>query len=79
MSICPNCGNELKMADRVTYNAENYSKSVVGKAECCGKLVRATPITSFRFETLTDYEIENRKQMDSDGKLFDDWGEPVED
>ena len=64
MSICPHCGNELKVPERAYFNCDQYGTSAVVATECCGHGVRIQPVRSYR---ITVY----------DGNMTDDdWGVP---
>lgn len=62
---CPNCKNQLKVADRCYLNAETYGNQVTATTECCGVLVDIRPILSFRV------------QLSNSKSNTDDWGVPV--
>lgn len=58
---CPACGAEARLPENSRRNMESYQQSCVTVTECCGQLVHASPVTTFRLSL-------------AQGKTEDDWG-----
>jgi len=61
---CPHCGNTVSLPANTRINMESYGRSCHTVTECCGKIVRAIPIFTYRVEM--PYKVENIRE--------DDWG-----
>ena len=64
MSVCPHCGDTLKIPARAYINCDSYGTSATVATECCGNAVRMVPVRSYRIEAYEGRETE------------DDWGVP---
>lgn len=64
---CPNCHERLVVPNRAWHNADQYDHAVSVTTECCGALIRITPVRTFTVEVVS---------ASGDG-LFDDWDVPV--
>jgi hypothetical protein len=58
---CPYCNKNTELESPVLYNVQAYQSSVKARTYCCGKIVRVSPVFSYRVE-----ETEQVKE--------DDWG-----
>lgn len=58
---CPLCGAEARLPENSRRNMENYQQSCVTVTLCCGGLVHASPVTTFRLSECS-------------GRTEDDWG-----
>jgi len=63
--ICPHCKKDLKVPNYAWHNADAYSNRVKVVTECCGKMVRISPVRSYSVSKHDGEAIE------------DDWGTPI--
>lgn len=45
---CPHCGQSINLPGNTVLNMETYGKSCITVTDCCGKIVQASPITTYR-------------------------------
>lgn len=65
---CPQCNKTLQYPSYAWHNATNYRQSVRVTTECCGKIVRLSPVYSVR--------VEKAEGIDYGEGPVDDWGTP---
>jgi len=62
---CPHCSNELHLPSYAERNMESYGQPCLTVALCCGKPVRAVPVTTYRVTPYTG------------DQTHDDWGKEI--
>lgn len=71
---CPHCNKTLDVPSFAWGNADTYHNTVKVVTECCGNMVRITPIRKYEVTCVDPNEL---RYTDHNGNKLDDFGRPI--